>query len=86
VIGTENKTGHLSNVHSHRKQSFRMVEIRDFEVPLSAISGHLESPRTSPSLPRQSGRGESGQKRSEPANIGTLIPEECIVMGAVNLQ
>jgi hypothetical protein len=36
----ENKTGHLSNVRSHRKQPFRMVEIREFEVPLSANSGH----------------------------------------------
>jgi len=52
----------------------------------TAKSGHLESPRTSPSLPQQSGRGESGQKRSEPTNIGALIPEECVVMGAANLQ
>ena len=29
----------MSNVRSHRKRPFRMVEIREIEVPLSAISG-----------------------------------------------
>ena len=38
MIGTENKTGHLSNVRSHRKQPFKMVGIPGFEVPLSAKS------------------------------------------------
>jgi hypothetical protein len=44
VIGTENKTSHLSRVRSHRKQPFRMVEIREFEVPLSARSGRRTLP------------------------------------------
>jgi hypothetical protein len=32
----EDKIGHLANVRFHRKQSFSKVEIREFEVLLSA--------------------------------------------------
>ena len=35
---------------------------------------------------RQSRRGEPGQKRAEPANIGALIAEEGVVMSAANHQ
>jgi len=45
MIGTENKTGHLSNVRSQRKQPFEMVEIWEFEFPLSATSRHSRSLR-----------------------------------------
>jgi hypothetical protein len=40
MIGTENKTGHLSNVCSHRKQPFRLLKIELIEGRLSATSGH----------------------------------------------
>ena len=49
-------------------------------------SGHLKWPQMPPSLTQQSRRGEFFQKYPEPSNICTLIPEECVVMGAANRQ
>ncbi|MDH3468908.1 MAG: hypothetical protein OES26_23975, partial [Gammaproteobacteria bacterium] len=55
-------------------------------VAFRAQSESWALPQTSQSLTQQNRLGESSQKRSEPSNIGILIPEERVVMGAANRQ
>ncbi len=64
-----------------------VFDFRAGRRPLPAkVSSIEECDRTIQSLTWQSRHGKPGQKCTDPFNIGALIPEKCVVMGAAKRQ